>query len=100
MYKTTLWDFAGTEIDTDVFLDYDGDFCMAFVGPVKFTAVGLVKFIGILDLPVNVHDEGPLPYAEVVVDGPGKMAAEVKRFLRCAAGYCSEASYKEYFEEE
>lgn len=99
MYKTTLWGLAKTEIDIDVILDYDGDFCMAFVGPVNFTAAGLVKFIDILDLPVNVYEDEASPFAAVMVEEPGKMAAEVKRFLRCAAGYCSEESYREYFEE-
>ena len=102
----TLKDLLPLNIECDVWDSETDDLGIALVGPTELTEEGARAFKDILDLPVSFEIINEIIVATVNVALPEDCDDEWRhrqqmlfRFLKSAAGYCSEETYSKYFKE-
>lgn len=92
-------DLLEQEIDIDVVDDVCEELDIAFVGPLRLTKAGLMKFSDVLEYPVRLRNDVCI----VKIDDESEMVwtrrlDKAIEFFHAAAGYCSEDDYNRWFE--
>lgn len=90
----TIKDLLREEIDIDVMDTYDERCWIAFCGPCKLKAKGEARFADILDLPIQHHGNVIALLTDSAIE-----AADCKELFYSHAGFCSQSTWDEWFEE-
>ena len=89
----TLKEFLEESFDVDIEGTLTDDWVIAFIGPVKLTDEGKMKFAAILNNKVHLHG---LCRAEIEVENEEEDEL-AQTFFYTAAGYCNYTDYQKYF---